>query len=96
MDAEAFARCGLARGRRTGNKDEFHGLASRYLIGYLTDFLLLQRLGEIDEVSRMSFSNSLVEHSHGAYSEDILPLMVLSEYLKHLVLAYHLAQLCRV
>ena len=63
-----------------------------YLVGYLRYLFFLQGLRHVDEVGGVAAVYSFVEVSHGAYAHDVLPAVMLLEYLKHLVLPGHFAQ----
>jgi len=71
-------------------------MARGYLVGDTGYLLLLQRLVHIDDVCGKPLVHGVVEVAHGAQTDDVLPLVVLLEHIKHLLLAGHWAQLAGI
>ena len=64
--AQTLARSGLARRRRTSQQHQFHTLATGNLLSNLGNFLLLQRLADIDDVGSMIGIYRLVKIAYGS------------------------------
>ena len=96
LHREAFGEGGLAARRRTGYENDFKLGIGGDAVGELADFLFLQSLRHVDELVGKAEVVGLVEFAYGAHAEDFLPAVLLAEYVEHLALLHHGAQLLGV
>ncbi len=78
LDHELLGESGLARRRRTRDEDQLHLIALRVdAVRDLRDLLVLEGLGDLDELLDAAVPDQLVEPSHGSDAQDLAPVLVL-------------------
>ncbi len=87
LSPQALGKGGLARGRRTGDKDDpDFGAAGADEVGNLGDLFFMQRLGNADNLFPVALLDKPVHSTHSIETEDGTPPLRLAEYFEKLLL----------
>ena len=92
-NAESFAEGCLAARRGAGNQHHTHSALCVSLgnrVGNLANLLLVQGFGNLNKSCTLAVANHLIQRTHIRHADNIYPILILAEYLVHLLLWYHI------